>query len=147
MKRPLRSSRPASPHCSRAATFSEMVAGAVSEASSTAVRALIKQFVANESPKKPLSDNQISEMLKEQGIDVVVTSWQGLFAPAKTPEAVIGRLHQEIARVLAQREAVTRLHAGGIEAVASTPAQLTATVNGEIARWGKIIKDIGLRAQ
>ncbi len=38
-------------------------------ASSTAVRALIKQFVAAESPKKPLSDNQLSEMLKEQGID------------------------------------------------------------------------------
>ncbi|MEY2659348.1 MAG: putative polymerase sigma-54 factor [Pseudomonadota bacterium] len=38
-------------------------------ASSTAVRALIKQFIANESPKKPLSDNQISDMLKEQGID------------------------------------------------------------------------------
>ena len=38
-------------------------------ASSTAVRALIKQFVASESPRKPLSDNQISEMLKEQGIE------------------------------------------------------------------------------
>ena len=38
-------------------------------ASSTAVRALIKQFVASEDPKKPLSDNQISEMLKEQGIE------------------------------------------------------------------------------
>lgn len=38
-------------------------------ASSTAVRALIKQLVAGESPKKPLSDNQLSEMLKEQGID------------------------------------------------------------------------------
>ena len=38
-------------------------------ASSTAVRALIKQFVASENPKKPLSDNQISEMLKEQGIE------------------------------------------------------------------------------
>jgi RNA polymerase sigma-54 factor len=38
-------------------------------ASSTAVRALIKQFVASESPKKPLSDNQISDMLKEQGIE------------------------------------------------------------------------------
>ena len=38
-------------------------------ASSTAVRALIKQFVASEKPAKPLSDNQISEMLKEQGID------------------------------------------------------------------------------
>ena len=38
-------------------------------ASSTAVRALIKQFVASENLKKPLSDNQISEMLKEQGIE------------------------------------------------------------------------------
>jgi RNA polymerase sigma-54 factor len=38
-------------------------------ASSTAVRALIKQFVSSESLKKPLSDNQISEMLKEQGIE------------------------------------------------------------------------------
>ncbi|MES2364068.1 MAG: RNA polymerase factor sigma-54 [Pseudomonadota bacterium] len=38
-------------------------------ASSTAVRALIKQFVTSESSKKPLSDNQISEMLKEQGIE------------------------------------------------------------------------------
>jgi len=38
-------------------------------ASSTAVRALIKQFVSSESAKKPLSDNQISEMLKEQGIE------------------------------------------------------------------------------
>jgi RNA polymerase sigma-54 factor len=33
------------------------------------VRALIKQFVASENPKKPLSDNQISDMLKEQGIE------------------------------------------------------------------------------
>ena len=38
-------------------------------ASSTAVRALIKQFVSAESPKKPLSDSQISDMLKEQGIE------------------------------------------------------------------------------
>ena len=38
-------------------------------ASSTAVRALIKQFVGAESPKKPLSDNQLAEMLKEQGIE------------------------------------------------------------------------------
>jgi RNA polymerase sigma-54 factor len=40
-----------------------------SNASSTAVRALIKQFVAAESPHKPLSDNQISDMLREQGIE------------------------------------------------------------------------------
>jgi RNA polymerase sigma-54 factor len=38
-------------------------------ASSTAVRALIKQFIANENTRKPLSDHQLSAMLKEQGID------------------------------------------------------------------------------
>ncbi len=38
-------------------------------ASSTAVRALLKQFVGSEDPKKPLSDNQLSDMLKEQGIE------------------------------------------------------------------------------
>ena len=38
-------------------------------ASSTAVRALIKQFISAEDTKKPLSDNQLSDMLKEQGIE------------------------------------------------------------------------------
>ena len=38
-------------------------------ASSTAVRALIKQFIAAETPKKPLSDNQLSELLRENGIE------------------------------------------------------------------------------
>jgi RNA polymerase sigma-54 factor len=38
-------------------------------ASSTAVRALLKQFIASENPKKPLSDNQLSDLLKEQGIE------------------------------------------------------------------------------
>ena len=38
-------------------------------ASSTAVRALLKQFIAAEEPKKPLSDNQLSDLLKEQGIE------------------------------------------------------------------------------
>ena len=62
-------------------------------ASSTAVRALIKQFIACESSKKPLSDNQISEMLKEQGIDcarrTVAKYREGLkIAPASLRKAL-----------------------------------------------------------
>ena len=62
-------------------------------ASSTAVRALIKQFIASESPKKPLSDNQISEMLKEQGIEcarrTVAKYREGLkIAPASLRKAL-----------------------------------------------------------
>ena len=62
-------------------------------ASSTAVRALIKQFIAAESAKKPLSDNQISEMLKEQGIEcarrTVAKYREGLkIAPASLRKAL-----------------------------------------------------------
>jgi RNA polymerase sigma-54 factor len=62
-------------------------------ASSTAVRALIRQFINAESSKKPLSDNQISEMLKEQGIDcarrTVAKYREGLkIAPASLRKAL-----------------------------------------------------------
>lgn len=62
-------------------------------ASSTAVRALIKQFIAAESSKKPLSDNQISDMLKEQGIEcarrTVAKYREGLkIAPASLRKAL-----------------------------------------------------------
>ena len=66
-------------------------------ASSTAVRALIKQFVAAESPKKPLSDNQMSDMLKEQGIEcarrTVAKYREGLrIAPASLKEILVNQL-------------------------------------------------------
>ena len=66
-------------------------------ASSTAVRALIKQFVAAESPKKPLSDNQLSDMLKEQGIEcarrTVAKYREGLrIAPASLKEILVNQL-------------------------------------------------------
>ena len=59
----------------------------------TPVRALIKQFIASESSKKPLSDNQISEMLKEQGIEcarrTVAKYREGLkIAPASLRKAL-----------------------------------------------------------
>ncbi len=62
-------------------------------ASSTAVRALIKQFISAESVKKPLSDNQLSEMLKEQGIEcarrTVAKYREGLrIAPASLRKAL-----------------------------------------------------------
>ena len=64
-----------------------------SNASSTAVRGLIKQFISAESSEKPLSDNQISEMLKEQGIEcarrTVAKYREGLkIAPASLRKAL-----------------------------------------------------------
>ena len=70
-----------------------------------------------------------------------------IFVPLKTPEAIIARLNQEIVRVLGRADAIARLNAAGIEAVGSTPAQLTAVVKDEMATLGKVIRDAGMRVE
>ena len=71
----------------------------------------------------------------------------GLFAPAHTPEPIIKRLHQEITRALNRNELRERFFNAGMEVIASTPAQLTATMKSEMTRWGKLIKDVGIRTE
>ena len=69
----------------------------------------------------------------------------GMFAPARTPSSVINRLNQEITRALAQPDIKDRLFTSGAEAVGTTPEQLASTVKTEMMRFGKIIKDAGIR--
>ena len=71
----------------------------------------------------------------------------GLFAPANTPEAIIKKLHHEITRALNRNELRERFFNAGMEVIASTPAQLTATMISEMARWGKLIKDANMREE
>lgn len=74
-----------------------------------------------------------------------VVSIIGFFAPVKTPEAAIARLHQEIARVLHRPDVKERFLSSGAEAVGNTPEQFATALKAEIAKWGKLIKDAGLR--
>jgi len=76
-----------------------------------------------------------------------VVSLYGLFAPAKTPAAVIKQLNQEIVRFLKTAEARERFFAAGSEPVGSSPEELAATIRSERARLGKVIKDAGIRVQ
>jgi tripartite-type tricarboxylate transporter receptor subunit TctC len=69
-----------------------------------------------------------------------------IFAPAGTPAPIIARLNQEIVRVLQNADLKEKFLAAGIEAIGSTPAGLTALVNTEVNRMGKVIKDAGIRA-
>jgi tripartite-type tricarboxylate transporter receptor subunit TctC len=75
------------------------------------------------------------------------TSMAGVFAPAKTPAAIINRLNREIVRALNQGDVKERLFNTGVEVVASTPAQLAATMKSEMAKYGKVIKDAGIRVE
>jgi tripartite-type tricarboxylate transporter receptor subunit TctC len=72
--------------------------------------------------------------------------WIGLFAPAKTPKDVIDRLATEIARMQTLPEIREQLTAQGIEPTTTPPAQLAALIKADLARWQKVIKETGVKA-
>jgi len=70
-----------------------------------------------------------------------------VFAPARTPAALVSRLNQEIVRILNTPNVKERFIRAGSEVVAGSPEQLAATMNADVARLGKVIKDAGIRAE
>ncbi len=69
----------------------------------------------------------------------------GMFVPAKTPEAVIRRLNQEVVRALNQPDVKEKLIGAGVEVVGTTPEQFAAEIRSEIAIMAKVIKDAGIK--
>ena len=67
--------------------------------------------------------------------------WVGLFAPVKTPQAIISRLNAETVKVLASPDLKARFAERGMETVGSTPAELDTWLRTEMDRWGKVIRD------
>ena len=68
----------------------------------------------------------------------------GIFAPARTPPAVVNKLSQEMVRVLNRPEVKERFLNAGSEVVASTPQELVAMMKTEVPKWAKVIKDAGI---
>ncbi len=73
-------------------------------------------------------------------------STYGVFAPAKTPSAIIARLNSEIIKILKRPETKERLTASGVEAVGSTPEELFAAMKTDMVKMGKLIKDRNIHA-
>jgi tripartite-type tricarboxylate transporter receptor subunit TctC len=75
-----------------------------------------------------------------------VTIWQGIFAPVGTPAAIVERLRNEVNAVLAQPDYAEKLSAAGAgEPYITTPAEFSARVRGDYEKYGKVIKDIGVK--
>lgn len=82
--------------------------------------------------------------MSEAGVSGVdASTWFGLFAPAGTPKEVVDRLQRDAATALrALKEPFARQ---GDEAIGSTPDEFAAHVRAEHAKWGKLIKDLGVK--
>ncbi len=74
-------------------------------------------------------------------------SLYGMFAPSRTPAAIVKRLSQEITVVLGSADVKEKFLRSGVEVVVSTPEQLAAAVKADAARMGKVIKDAGIREE
>jgi len=73
-------------------------------------------------------------------------SLHGIFAPRKTPPAIINRLNQEMVRILRQPDVKEKFLNIGVETVGSSPDELAAAVKVELVKWGKVMRDAGIRA-
>jgi tripartite-type tricarboxylate transporter receptor subunit TctC len=71
---------------------------------------------------------------------------QGVLLPAGTSKAIVAKVQADIAKVLAQPDVKERVAGLGFDIVASTPEQFTAQIKNEIAKWGKVIKAAGIKA-
>jgi tripartite-type tricarboxylate transporter receptor subunit TctC len=76
-----------------------------------------------------------------------VAGWYGVLAPAKTPRPIIDKLNTEIVRILHSPDVQNRLVADGSEAVGSTPEQFGNHIKSEVAKWGKVIREAGIKAE
>jgi tripartite-type tricarboxylate transporter receptor subunit TctC len=83
--------------------------------------------------------------LQDSGVPVVVDAFWGTVAPAATGAAIVNKLQEAIAAALKSPEMHARLEEMQFQSVGSSPAQFEAFVQGEVARWVKVVKAAGVK--
>lgn len=78
--------------------------------------------------------------LKEAGIDVEADAWNGLIAPGGTPKSIAEKISKDVSEIIRQPAMREKLATQLMEPVGSSPDELRARMDGEIARWAPVIK-------
>jgi tripartite-type tricarboxylate transporter receptor subunit TctC len=73
--------------------------------------------------------------------------WQGILAPARTPADIVARLNADLVRVLANPDVKAKLAAVGFDAKTSTPQWFAEFIQAETAKWAKVLKQSGTKAE
>lgn len=86
--------------------------------------------------------------IAESGLDGYdVNSWSGLLGPAGIPREAIARLNADIAHVMGLAEIKSRLPPLGLEAAANSPEEFAAYLRADVAKWAKVVRESGARAE
>ena len=73
--------------------------------------------------------------------------WLGMFVPAKTPPEVVAKINAEISRILNSAEVKAKLVPQGMDITTGSPEQLARIIRDDDARWGKVIRDAGVKPE
>ena len=76
-----------------------------------------------------------------------VNNWIGLFAPAGTPNEIVRKVNAEVMRIMRLPEVARRMDVEGERFTPNTPEEFAAFIRSEVAKWGKVVKDAGLKAE
>ena len=84
----------------------------------------------------------------ESGLpDFEVTAWFGIFAPAQTPQPVVARLNAELVKILAMADVREKLANHGVEPGGGSPESLGRFLVSEVAKWGDVVREAGIRTE
>jgi tripartite-type tricarboxylate transporter receptor subunit TctC len=83
----------------------------------------------------------------EQGYALDIAGWNGIMAPAGTPQAIAERMSAEINRVIQSPEGREQMLKFGLLATGTTPAEFAAIIQRDTPRWGEVIRKAGIKAQ
>jgi len=76
-----------------------------------------------------------------------VDSWRGLYVPAGTPKPIIARLNRDLVKIMQMPDVRTRITAAGFDPLSSSVEELDAFSKAEFAKWAKVVKSAGIRAE
>jgi tripartite-type tricarboxylate transporter receptor subunit TctC len=83
--------------------------------------------------------------LKESGVDVEVDTWNGLIAPAGTPDALVAKIGREVGAVMTAPDIREKLAAQLMEPIPGAPADFRARIDADLARWSPVIRAAKIR--
>ena len=86
----------------------------------------------------------LAEATGVAGLEAV--SWYALMAPARTPPAIVARLNEAVSAAMKAPEVAAAMAAQGALPVGNSPAELSAVIAADTARWGKVVRDAGIQA-
>ncbi|MBC5784763.1 tripartite tricarboxylate transporter substrate binding protein [Ramlibacter sp. USB13] len=86
--------------------------------------------------------------MQEAGVSGYAASvWLALLAPAGTPPEIVAKLNTEVARLMAAPDTQKALFDAGVEPTPSSPEEMSAYLVDELARWGKVVKEAGIKLE